>query len=284
MPPAELHRQPLDVVTACRAADLSILKVTARQLRVCLPLKKLHVITARTNFPKFHRALGPEVVLVDEDILIPGMTLQSLRQLTLPGFPQGAGWYFQQLLKFSFAFENPADDYYLIWDADTVPLRPMELFDGNGRMWFTTAEEYHAPYFETYRKLLGEEPHREFSFIAQHLIVQKSILREMFGRIEANFPGPGHWAEKIMRQLEGASTNLFSEYEMLGHYVKNHYPGRAAYRELPWLRHGSREVFGTPSARDLARLGVDYHFAAFESAERPLRRIVRQLREFLGRT
>ena len=34
-----------------------------------------------------------------------------------------------------------------------------------------------------------------------------------------------------MRNLDGGDTNLFSEYEMLGHFVKNHYPARFASRQ-----------------------------------------------------
>jgi hypothetical protein len=278
--PGELRTRPLDIVTACRAADLPILKVTAEQLRACVPFRQLHVMTAGANFPRFRQVLGSDVRLLDEDALIPGVTLAELRQLTLPGFPQGAGWYFQQLLKFAFAFHKPEEDYYLIWDADTVPLRPLEFFDDEDRMLFTKAEENHAPYFDTYRKLLGEEPHREFSFIAQHLIVQKSALREMLAAIEARFPGPANWALKIMHHLEGAGTNLFSEYEMLGHYVKNHYPQRAVFRELAWLREGSKETRGVPSAAQLALLAKRYHFAAFESSQRPLRRILRAIRRW----
>jgi hypothetical protein len=209
------------------------------------------------------------------------MTLEALRTLSLPGFPHGAGWYFQQLLKLQFSFSRTEDDYYLIWDADTIPLRPLEFFDEKGAMLLTIADEEHAPYFETYRKLLGEEPRREFSFISQHIPVRKSILREMLSHIEARQPGNENWAWKIMRNLEGTHVNLFSEYEMIGHYVKNHYPEQAVLRRLPWLRTGSLEVGGIPSAADLDRLGKDYAYAAFESSQRLLRRTVRRFRVWM---
>jgi hypothetical protein len=283
MPIGALRHHRLDIVTACRAVDLRILRMTFAALKQHVPLHRLHVITAQANFPKFRRALGKEVVLVNEDTFIPGMTLEALRKLPLAGFPQGAGWYFQQLLKFRFCFCEPGEDHYLIWDADTIPLRPLEFFNEKEAMLFTIAEEEHPPYFETYRKLLGEEPQREFSFISQHIVVQKSILREMLGKIEARFPGEENWAWKIMRNLEGPGTNLFSEYEIYGHYVKNHYPERAAYRQLPWLRDGSQAAGGMPSAGALQRLGKDYSFAAFESSQMFLRKWVRWLRARLRR-
>jgi hypothetical protein len=278
-----LRHQPLDIVTACRLKDLHILKLAARNLPQFMPFKKLHVLTARQNFSRFVSALGPDVALIDEDAFIPGLTLAQLRTLTEPGFPQGAGWYFQQFLKLGFAFHETGDDHYLIWDADTVPLRPMEFFDDQGRMLFTIAAEYHRPYFETYQNLLRHDPHREFSFISQHIIVRKSILREMLQAIESNFPGPENWAWKIMRHLRGEGTNRFSEYETLGHYVKNIHPATSVFRQLPWLRDGSKLVSINPSAMDLAQLGENYAFVSFEANQGTLRRLTATLKKWLSR-
>jgi hypothetical protein len=277
----ELRHQPLDIVTACRLKDLHILRLAAQNLPRFVPFKKLHVLTARANFPAFTKTLGSDVALIDEDAFIPGLTLAQLRALNEPGFPAGAGWYFQQFLKFGFAFHATADDHYLIWDADTVPLRPLEFFDAHGRMLFTTAAENHPPYFETYRNLLRHDPHREFSFISQHIIVRKSILREMLQTIEKKFPGPENWAWKIMRNVAGDGTNRFSEYETLGHYVKNMHPDTAAFRELPWLRDGTRLVSTHPSAADLERLAENYAFASFEANHGILRRAATRLKKML---
>src|SRR6266480_1865383 len=202
---ANPRHQPLDVVMPCRAADLPILRLTLESVRRFIPLRRAHVITSTANLAKFRRQLGADVDLHDEDALISGMTLARLKQAPLPGFPTSAGWYFQQLLKFAFAFHNSCEDYFLIWDADTVPLRPLEFFDESGRMLFTIADEWHEGYFDTYRKLLRQEPRREFSFISQHMIVQRSILCEMLMKIDKNFPGHESWAWKIINNLDGPS-------------------------------------------------------------------------------
>lgn len=278
MTAADPRNRPLDIVTACRRADFPVLRRTVAGLRKFVPFQRLYVITARQSIRTLQRLLPDDVEFLDEDEQIPGMTLLSLRNLSLPGFPKGAGWYFQQLLKYSFGFRRQEDDYYLIWDADTIPLRPLQFFDASGRMLFTTAKEQNPYYFENYRRLLRESPQQEFSFISQHMVVQKSILREMLGRIESNFAGNESWGWKIMRNLEGNISNLFSEYETLGHFVKAHYPERAAFRELSWLREGALGTYRVPSQAYLDRLSHDYHFAAFEVRQMPLRRFVRYVR------
>lgn len=259
--------RPLQVVTACIARDLPVFEIAARKLAEMIPLKSLHVVIRDEDHAAFRARLGDCVQLIRENEFIPGLTIAQLRQLPIETFPRGAGWYFQQLLKLQFAFVDPADDYYLIWDADTIPLRPLRFFDAAGRMLLTKTTEFHAPYFVTYRQLLGEEPNREFSFIAQHIVVQKSLAREMLTLIERRVAGEGNWAWKIMRGLPDTGGNLFSEYETYGHYVKNHHPGRVVIMERAWSRRGARLVRrGLPTEADLTRLSADFEFAAFELA------------------
>ena len=104
-------------------------------------------------------------------------------------------------------------------------------------MLHTKASEYHMPYFETYRRLFNNEPNRDFSFIAQHMLVQKSLAREMLGKIEQFSSGKEAWPWRIMNVLPPtADLHLFSEFETYGHYLKNHHPGRVAFVERPWRR------------------------------------------------
>ena len=84
-----------------------------------------------------------------------------------------------------------------------------------------------------------------------------------------------------MRHLGGDSTNRFSEYETLGHYVKNVHPDTAAFRQLPWSRDGSRLASTHPSATDLARLAKDYAFVSFEANHGILRRTAARLKKWL---
>jgi hypothetical protein len=255
----------LQVVTACRARDLPVLEIAARKLIEHVPLRSLHVIAPAQDCRRIGDALGIQAVVISEDDFIPGMTLSALRKLNRPHFPQAAGWYFQQLLKLQFAFLYPDDDYYLIWDADTVPLRPLRFFDPEGRMLLTRATEHHPPYFETYQRLLQEPPRREYSLIAQHMVVQKSVAREMLAQIHRRTAGNKNWAWSIMDNLPLQGDNLFSEYETYGHYVKNHHPDRVRFVERDWLREGAAYTGGwIPRPQDLQRLGEKYDYVAFE--------------------
>ena len=110
----------MQIVSACLARDLPIYRETYRSLQKHLPGSDIHVITNKEDFPKFKDACGPELTLWDESELVPHMSLKDLRKMPLSFFPTGAGWYFQQFLKYAFVNVSNDDEYYLIWDADTV--------------------------------------------------------------------------------------------------------------------------------------------------------------------
>jgi hypothetical protein len=266
---------PIEVFTACAPRDFATLHWAIDGLRRWLPVGEITVAASGRHLAALRHSIGSAATLIDEDSLVPGWTLAALRTEPVPEFPRGAGWYFQQFLKLAYGLRD-GPGYYLIWDADTVPLRPFPLFAGADCPWFTIAEEYHAPYFATYQNLFGEAAPHEFSFIAQHLIVHRPTLRAMLREIEAR--GGDDWVRVILRSLGGEGPNRFSEYETYGHYVKARSPARAAYRRLMWTREGTRLAGRRPTTQALARLGEHFDFAAFESSHWWPRRWWRWLR------
>lgn len=255
----------MQIVSTCLARDLSIYRITYQSLRQHIPGCEIHVITKKEDFPKFKKACGPELFLWDESALVPEMTLGELRNMPLSFFPKGAGWYFQQFLKYAFINVSNDDEYYLIWDADTVLLRPMQFFAPDGRPYYTRASEHHRPYFQTFNALFGEAAPRDFSFISQHQVIHKKTLRSMFAEIEIRHPDSRNWAWAIMDNLQGEGSNCFSEYETYGHYLKLRKPDDLAVRSIEWLRNGTSMAGYPPSKKMISKLAANYSFAAFEA-------------------
>jgi hypothetical protein len=241
------------------------------------------VITRKEDFQRFRDACGSDLILWDERSLMPDPSLKQLRELPLSFFPGGAGWYFQQFLKFGFVEVSNADAHYLIWDADTVLLKPIDLFDSEGRPYYTKAAEYHKPYFETFEQLLGVPANREFSFISQHQIIHKPTLRQMLKEIENRNPDAKNWAWAIMQNLRGDGSNLFSEYETYGHYAKLNRPEQMIFRDLQWTRNGEKLAGYPPDINKLPLLSENYTFAAFETFFSYKKRIMRMLRKLMGK-
>jgi len=286
-----------DIVMACRRKDLGVLRVTIPRLREFIPHQQCVIFTASENLGLFSLRLGPHVQLVDEDRVIPSMTLRCLRSRgTLPGFPEGAGWYFQQFLKYSYPFLFPDAERFLIWDADTIPLRPMSVFGDGGESLLTPAYPGaaqpppgvrlddqtlkileratlpHKEYFENYELLLREACSWGTSFISQHMPIQTGVLRAMLRQIDKNIPGPEHWAWKILKNLRGSSGNLFSEYEFYAQFSLRHAPQSHRVRPLAWSRGGRLEGPASSHAVQLEAWARDLDFVAVEAWNSPSRR------------
>lgn len=252
-----------DIVTACRLKDLNTLQLALPRLRLFLPHNRFVVFTAKSNIRLFMNRLGAGIECIDEDEVFLDMKLWELRSKgILPGFPEGAGWYFQQFLKFSYPKIRPDVDRYLIWDADTVPLRAFNVFGAAGealltpatmeaakppqgvRMDSRTAERMqeatspHASYFENFNHLLGETLKPTRSFIAQHMPIHVPTLRALIEKIEARFVGPESWPWKIIKNSRGNGSNLFSEYEFYAHFALLYFPAFHKIRPLSWSRAG----------------------------------------------
>lgn len=267
----------MDVVSTCIRRDLRVYRSTCESLRRHLPDARIHVITKAPDFAAFRKRCGSDLVLIDEREVLDDLSLDDLRQFPMPSFPQGAGWYFQQFLKFGFHRLSDAGDHFLVWDADTVLLRPLEFVDDLGRSIFVKGAEHHQPYFETFEALFGYPADREYSFISQHQVVEKRVLRRMLADIEARDEMGRSWPRVVMDRLRGTDSNEFSEYETYGHYFKRHHPDRLVARDLPWTRHGETEAGYPPRREGLDRLAADFAFAAFESEAAPLRVALRRV-------
>jgi len=196
--------------------------------------------------------------------MIPVMTLAALCQLPVKPFPKGAGWRYQQLIKYSFTFHQPEVPNYLIWAADPIRF---------ARSLFTHPKEKPCKlirmsppclYCESYQRLFREEPPLGLkSFIAQHMMIKKAIAQEMLTKIDTHSPGKDPCAWKLMRSLRSKGLNLFGEYETYGWYSSLHYPDQISRINFQWLRDGISHLGYPPTSAKLVRLSASFDYTSF---------------------
>lgn len=235
-------------------------------IRKFLNPKKIILITDLSIFMKEN--IG--VIYLDENEIFPEMNIEIIKKYV---GEKRAGWYFQQFLKMSYAYICK-DEYYLVWDADTIPLKKMYFEDfTDQKKIFTIKEEYHKPYFSTLRKLFNNEIERSgnFSFIAEHMLINKKIMLELINKIENNneIQG-GRFFEKILYAInkEDLIGSGFSEYETYGNYVMKMYPQLYKIRTLKTLREGAHYLGLKPSHKMLEWIAKEYDTVSLENWNR----------------
>ena len=239
-----------------------------KHLEEYCPFRKFYIVTDKRNFWRFKYLGVRDLVLIEEDELIPKVTYRNIQDYLYERgtTPQIAGWYLQQFLKMGMSRHADIADFYLIWDSDTIMLQPMELFTEDCRVILAQASERHEPYFRTYRRLMGMPPTSERSFIAEHMMVNSSHMRSLIRGIGGNSPSEGGWVWRILNSIDKSdlARNGFSEFETYGNFVCTHYPESVVVKDLPSTRDATK-LFGLyPNKYDLFRLSYKYQYATFE--------------------
>ena len=143
---------PLPYVLVAEASTLPLIRVVVANLRKQANPASISVVVPNRQITAFEDILKNQAAVISEDKLLPDWPLERLRKKL--AHPDRAGWYLQQFLKLSFGQFSGAEEY-VIWDADTVPLAAPQIGDGELTL-FGKANEYHKPYFETYRKITDQ--------------------------------------------------------------------------------------------------------------------------------
>lgn len=274
---AEPQYDALIVVTA---KDYERVQSQYHRLAANLPARRIFFVgPAEVAGLVEHSNLGDKVGFLDENTILPFDAVHTVMKQALESVLQGqelprgiTGWYYQQFLKMQYA-RMCEDTYYLVWDGDTIPCGPFSMFCENQEVpYLDLKNEYHEMYFTTLSRLLpGMHKCIEKSFISEHMLINREIMRQLLWDIEANqnIPGNTFW-EKIIHAIgvQDLQDNSFSEFETYGTYAALKHP--EAYRLRNWhsFRYGG--VFyrlETISDDDYQWLAKDFFAISFEKGD-----------------
>ena len=170
------------------------------------------------------------------------------------------GWYYQQFLKMAYSRSCP-DEYYLCWDADTIPLRRIEMFHSSGKPYLDIKPEYRASYFETIKNLFGYGKVIRESFISEHMLFDKKLMIELMDEIMSRPLEGSTFYEKIFSALDHP-LNGFSEFETYGTWIAKKYPDKYRLRHWKSLRNTGFMI----NRKDVSQDDLDWLATGFDAA------------------
>jgi hypothetical protein len=268
------------IVVTC-ARDLSVNKISIPAVVKHFRASTYSIVVPNREIAQFRAQLPPEVTVIAEESLLGDWTIQKIAKVLPLAAATRAGWYLQQLLKIEAVRQLPETSEALIWDGDTIPLRPMTFKDGANRIGFYIGREHNEPYRDATRRLLGVEKAIPHSFVAQCMYVRVRWICELLAVIERR-TGTG-WIEAILAGIPGKSESEFSEYETIGTFVMAAFPSEMFINYRRWFRWGMGHFGGIDrvSAAGLDDLSRSYDYVALESWDRGAAAWVRSRRERL---
>ena len=135
-------------------------------------------------------------------------------------------WYYQQILKISFMvnFINKEKKPILMWDADTILLKPFQFFKKNLTLKYGTTLEYYSAYFKTNKKILRVLPNYFIAMTNQFIGLTpkegKFLIRKLNYIKKNNNDTPKWLTEIIISSISNVHKkydgSMFSEQELIG--------------------------------------------------------------------
>lgn len=250
-----------EVIIPVSIADTDVAKKCLTS--VCQHIKPMQ-ITIITSANVSHEFSQYNINVMDENKLLKGLTLETITEyLSQYGLGKRAGWYFQQFLKLAYAYKCKYE-YYISWDADTIPIRKMNFFDGETPV-FSIKKEYHKPYFNTLYRLFQIDKQIEDSFIAEHMIFKKEYVLELISEILCRYP-EDPWYISILKNIDikEITPSGFSEFETYGSYVMYKHKNSYLLKEITAIRIG-KCIFDEQLSEDILKwLAQDFYTISFE--------------------
>jgi hypothetical protein len=241
----------LEVFLRVGPRDLGVVASCLASLRRYLvnPVTRVVASTPDACVEQLRREL-PDVEVVADDVILPAAVVEAIGAAAPPG---RAGWVTQQFLSM-FHVSTHARSTCLVWDADTLMLRPHTLLTGNVATIALASEHVYA-YFDLIRRLFSDLPLPEHSSTTvHHMVVAPDLIGEMFAEIERNTGTP--WWRAILARLDRGELACMSDYELYGQWVRQRHPDRV---RIVGFRNMAipRDAFSTGRLEELARRNID---------------------------
>jgi hypothetical protein len=256
-------RTPVKLISVCHAADIETWRTASKWISKFICADSYQLIVPDQDVDLFRRGSSACFVIHPESEILSRAKERIVARLA-PQYAHRAGWYLQQFLKIAALKTLDFNDVGLLWDSDTIPLRPLSFVNEN-KLIFYTGTEFNRDYFLTSHLLTGIGKVYPKSFIAQCMPVRKLWVDELVRKVEEKFRVP--WDEALIGLIGDGGTPTFSEYETLGSFIWSHYPEQMKFsHDRRWLRHGMSRI-GKPENLTPAQMGLwslAFDFASFE--------------------
>ncbi|MFA6158118.1 MAG: DUF6492 family protein [Candidatus Paceibacterota bacterium] len=170
-----------------------------------------------------------------------------------------SGWMFQQILKLS-SESFVGTKNYLIIDSDTVLIKPHSFIE-NGKFIFAQNEEWHEPYFRTFKKLFGYEAPTSLSYTSHMMIFNTDKLRMMKAELERR--NGSSWDAVYMSTASESEMSCISDYDTYANWVLHNFPDEVGNRAF-YNKGLSRDRFSSLEQLT-SKYGRRYNSLSFHS-------------------
>ena len=193
----------------------------------------LFIICPNTQIDEFKKKLNfSEIKIIAEDDILEFKKFEIIyenlnKEISYKEqFNKRLKWYYQQVLKITFAFNfiSEKSENIVIWDADTIILKKISFFKKDNSLKYGNFFESHKAYYLTNEYILKKLPKYFISSLNQFIAISKNeytffkdnFLKEKFISISLGEKIAELIFKGIFNKNKIYNGSLFSEYELIG--------------------------------------------------------------------
>ena len=213
-----LKKLNLDLLIPLGKKHLDSFKVNIKFYRKYLNFTNLVILSQSDSYSIIQKYNS--VIFINEDTLVSKEEINKFLQTERSIITTRINWYEQQFLKMAYS-RICKNEYYLIWDADTIPIKSIQLFKNN-HPFFDMKTEHHIPYFQTIKRLLPDLKFSNKSYISEHQMIKTEYMKNLLDEIENNseLKGKLFWEKILMAiNLRVSITQGFQNMKLMDHLL-----------------------------------------------------------------
>jgi hypothetical protein len=265
------------LITTCTIGDLETWETSSNYILKNLAADKYLVIVPDEHVETFESVTDFRFEVTPESTYIGNLADRLIPLVREGGNQNSEGWYIQQFVKMIAASKTQNSRYSVIWDADTIPLKPINFVSKTGRIILFASSERHEEYFSLINRLFSFPKIANHSFISQCIAVRGFWLTALIKDIEKI--ENQNWVETVLTRINFSKHSAFSEFELIGNYVYNNFQDDFEVIKPRWRRDGN-SLIGTPLNltrwwSKLVLFGATY--VSFETWDQPPKTLVGRL-------
>jgi hypothetical protein len=224
------------IISICSKSHSDVWKLTSKLLPMNVRADNYIVYVPENEIKHFESITPPGILVKAQEQLGIEFEPQLRQRLEAASNQKRFGWYLQQFYKIQ-AIQEAATEIVTIWDADCVPVAPIEITNNHDQIvYVNSSKEYHEEYFRNIKRLLNLDRVQDLCFVIPGFPLKLHWVTEFITSIEEKHRKP--WFEAIMETTDFSQVSGFSETETLGTWVANSYPTEWISRRGTWERFG----------------------------------------------
>jgi hypothetical protein len=169
----------------------------------------------------------------------------------------------QQFIKIEAAKNIKKDDIFVIWDADTIPLKKIIFYKSKKILFYKGLQPKHKPYFDLIEKTFLYDKNLKYSLIAQCMAFKGAWIKSFYNYFIKKYKV--NWKIFYINNINFREQSGFSEFETLGNFFYKNFKNDIKFLKNNWCLLGYSEIRSLKNFQfQKKKLSKKYFFISFE--------------------